>query len=49
MIQQFRKVKAKSRAKERRESAGTAVKVITTAEIARTTHKTTDGQVVRHG
>ena len=43
------KVKATSRAKERTESAGTAVKVITTAETARTTNKTTDGQMVQHG
>ena len=42
-------VKAKARAKERREYAGTVVKVITTAETARTTNKTTDGQMVQHG
>ena len=40
------KVKSKARVKERREYAGTEVKVITTADIARMTHKTTAGQVV---
>ena len=44
------KVKAKARAKEeRREHAGTVVKVITTTEIARITNKTTLGQMVEHG
>ena len=35
--------------KARREYAGIVVKVITTAEIARTSNKTTDGQMVGHG
>ena len=50
MGQQFRKGKGKGkRSKERREHAGTVVKVITTAEIARTTNNTTAGQMVGHG
>ena len=40
------KVKAKARAKERREYAGTVVKVITTAEVAPMTNKTSAGQMV---
>ena len=42
-------VTAKARAQERREYAGTVVKVITTAEITRMTNKTTAGQMVGHG
>ena len=37
------KVKEQAKAKERRQHAGTAVKVITAAEIARMTNKTTAG------
>ena len=43
------KVKEKAKAKERRQHAGPAVKVITAAEIARMTNKTTAGQMVVHG
>ena len=43
------KVKAKAKAKERKEYSGTVLKVITTAEIARMTNKTTAGQMVGLG
>ena len=51
MVQQHMKGKGKgkARAKDRREHAGTAVKVITTAETARMTNKTTAGQMAGHG
>ena len=43
------RVKAKARAKERRENAGTVVKVIITAETARMTNHTPSGQMVGNG
>ena len=46
MVQQFRKGRGKAKVEERRGHAGT---VVTTAEIARMTKKTTAGQMVEHG
>ena len=43
------KVTAKARVREGREYAGTVVKMITTAEIARKTNKTAPGQMVVRG
>ena len=50
MVQQYRKGKGKVQGKGKQvKHVGTVVKVITTAEIARKTNKTTAGQLAVHG
>ena len=50
MVQQYRKGKGEGKCKGKKgDHAATVVKVITTAEIARMTNKTTAGQMAGHG